>query len=1072
MTIKRIILLSFCAITVLSIITGVVIISNKLHDLDTYKQEIVMAAQKALGRRVTYKTGEFSFIYGPTFTFTGVAIMERDEKNIFISSDKLTFRVAFWPLLKKKLVLREVRMERPYFRLHRDRNGKFNFSDILSAKEGEFTLRVRRIRIGKGIVTLTDQSVSQKGVTTSLESLDLIVNRARRGNSSAFKLSAAITGTGKKSSISIVGNAKHSRKDEPWRDTYLDVRITANNLDAGNYWDYYSPYVPFQKIFGFMDIDSTFKGKLSEFSSNGNIKLRGLSFNYPEVFHSRLTPNKVLIKYDLELTPKDISVRQLTLNVDALAVKGSCYLKDIHSGDLFLSAKAATGPFRFEEFGKYIPYGIIPKDTSEFIEEHIKGGTYRLQEGKLEGRISQIAHMERGTNYNVLSIKGMVEGGIVSFGKDTPSFNAIRGNLALSGKDFILAGMEGFFGGSPFKLEGRITDYPLHVPSGYPFTMTMTPGPAEVSWLLGHEHASKFAYTGQSVLHLSGNGHTSNYGLNGNWDLTNTAYEYSDIIHKPKGQINNLSFKGSINDEEAKVFGLNYVLNSLTINAAGSYRYAVERQLVFSADTNHFQIQDVAPMIPRLEKYLPKGKVKATIQGKWRTAEPENVILNGHALLSGVSIKAAENMKPLEDITGNIRFTEDSLQSPMLSVRLGNTTLNASGTLAGRKNPFLDITFSSPVLNFSDIGFHGKTDMVMANNVHGSMSYKDGNVQIRKLSGRLNKSLIDMHGFVEDIHNPKITISVTSPYLDLDDIMPLRGLEMEKEKYKPPVNVSGQLTVYADSGKVSQIAFKRLKTSLRFHDKIVHLQPTDLSLLGGTMSTNGMADFSVSGKPRYQVNFNLINLSATELTQSLQARREVTGDISLQGDITGRGENIDEIKKTASGNMRIECTEGSLRKFAVLSKIFSILNVSQLLKFQLPDMVSGGMPYNKISGTFELQNGVAETNDLFIDSNAMNISVIGRIDLPKERLDLTVGVKPLQTVDKIVSHIPIVGWILTGNNKSLVTAYFEAKGSWDSSQVRAIPVKSLAKGVFNIFKRVFQLPAKLITDTGEVIIGK
>jgi hypothetical protein len=65
-----------------------------------------------------------------------------------------------------------------------------------------------------------------------------------------------------------------------------------------------------------------------------------------------------------------------------------------------------------------------------------------------------------------------------------------------------------------------------------------------------------------------------------------------------------------------------------------------------------------------------------------------------------------------------------------------------------------------------------------------------------------------------------------------------------------------------------------------------------------------------------------------------------------------------------------------------------------------------------------------------------------------------------------------VGWILTGKNKSLITAYFEAKGKLEDPTVRAIPVQSMAKGVFNIFKRVFQLPATLFTNTGEVIINK
>ena len=164
--------------------------------------------------------------------------------------------------------------------------------------------------------------------------------------------------------------------------------------------------------------------------------------------------------------------------------------------------------------------------------------------------------------------------------------------------------------------------------------------------------------------------------------------------------------------------------------------------------------------------------------------------------------------------------------------------------------------------------------------------------------------------------------------------------------------------------------------------------------------------------------------------------------------------------------------EGSLQKFATLSKISSILNVSQLFKLQLPDMVSGGMPYKSITGTLAIRDGTISTSDLFLDSNAMNISCVGKIDMIREEIDATFGVEPMQTVDKVVSHIPVVGWILTGKNKALVTAYFEAKGKLDNPKVSAVPVKYIAKGVFDIFKRVFELPAKLITNTGEVIIGK
>jgi uncharacterized protein YhdP len=200
-------------------------------------------------------------------------------------------------------------------------------------------------------------------------------------------------------------------------------------------------------------------------------------------------------------------------------------------------------------------------------------------------------------------------------------------------------------------------------------------------------------------------------------------------------------------------------------------------------------------------------------------------------------------------------------------------------------------------------------------------------------------------------------------------------------------------------------------------------------------------------------------------------KQQLTGALSLQGEFTAKGESATELKKSMQGSVKVRIDHGSIKKFSTLAKIFSILNVSQLLKFHLPDMVSGGMPYNKITGTFAIKDGYASTQNLLIDSNAINISSVGKLDLVKNQLDLVIGVHPLQTVDKVVSRIPIVGWILTGKDHTIITTYFEAKGPIEDPQVSAVPVKSLAKGVLNIFKRIFELPVRLVTDTGEVMIG-
>ena len=138
----------------------------------------------------------------------------------------------------------------------------------------------------------------------------------------------------------------------------------------------------------------------------------------------------------------------------------------------------------------------------------------------------------------------------------------------------------------------------------------------------------------------------------------------------------------------------------------------------------------------------------------------------------------------------------------------------------------------------------------------------------------------------------------------------------------------------------------------------------------------------------------------------------------------------------------------------------------------MPDMVANGMPYNEIKGSFAISDGSIVTQDLFISSDAINVSLVGTADMVRENLNFTIGVQPLQTVDKVVNRIPVVGWLLTGKGKDFLTVYFEAKGKWSDPQVTAIPAKSLAKGVLNVFRRVFELPVRLFTDTGEVLLGK
>jgi uncharacterized protein YhdP len=247
----------------------------------------------------------------------------------------------------------------------------------------------------------------------------------------------------------------------------------------------------------------------------------------------------------------------------------------------------------------------------------------------------------------------------------------------------------------------------------------------------------------------------------------------------------------------------------------------------------------------------------------------------------------------------------------------------------------------------------------------------------------------------------------------------------------------------------------------------------EMNAFNGGFAGKGRIVFTPGGVAQYKIDFILDKMSAEQILKYVGSKTvPITGTLTMKGDLTAEGATISDLKKTAQGTATAVMEKGSMKGFVYLSKIFSILNVSQLLKFQLPDMMTDGMPYTSIKGTFSLKEGILSSNDLFVKSNSMNISIVGNTDIIREELNLNIGIQPLQTIDKIVNYIPVVGWVLTNDTKSLITFYFQAQGKRSDPTVNAISVTSMSKGVLDIFKKLFQLPEKMITGTGEVITGQ
>lgn len=1064
-------------LVIATLLVGLALFMPRLVDVNAYRDEILSALRASLHRQVTFKRGEFAWDFGPSFVFDSVTVKEPDGTLDFIAAERITIRIALFPLLQKKLVFRELGLEGATIRVERGADGTLTIDDLLKPGTDGYQVHFGTVHARRCTLRWSDKAVKPAPLSADISDINLTLDHVERGRKGHIKLNCQLPRrTAASGKVAVNADLWLPADSHPLTESRVDGTIELKQCAVGIFWPYFGSRIPFPDTGGTLDLATSLKGRLTEFTAKGKVRMAGASLVWPTVFHYTLAPGSVQLDYDLRLTPSLISIPHVDFSADGFRIRGSFQMHDYRSKDPRIVARASTpGTFRYEDVRTFVPYGIIEKDASDYIEHKIRAGVFKLDSGILDGKISQIAHMEIGDNCNTLYIKGPVEKAVLSYGPRAPEFRNIKGHIELKGKNFNLIGMSGTFGSSPFRMNGSITEYNTDKQSDYPVRMEISPNPPEVAWLARLAGARKLEYSGASALVLSGSGHHSAYRLDGDWELKNAAYNYPGALRKPAGQDNHIVFSSVIGHGETRLTSMAYSLATLKLSATATLRYGDLPYLGFELHTNTFGMGEQLQLLPVWQQYRPRGRAQASIRGSGNPEDFSAMDYSGTITLGGFSLQPDERLRQLTGINGTITFKGNSLESSSINAQYGTSPLTLKGVVRSLKNGEAELRVTSPTIFLRDLNLAPASSPLAIRRMNASLAAGDGGLTVRSLSGQLNNSNFSMSGTYSGGRAPEADLSVTSSSLDIADLALLTqpaGAPGEQKGAATPSNLKLTLKLAVDSGIYGKLAFGKLNATLLRDSGIFHLQGLDTVLYGGKLTAKGRIAPGGTPENRYDLGISLERINAEKFFGALGITREVTGTLNLQGDITARGTTMADIKRTALGNIRIRLEKGKLRRFSTLSKVFSILNISQLLKGQLPDMAAGGMPYNEIRGNLAVKDGSAATQDLYIASDAINISVIGSADLIREELDFKIGVQPLQTVDKIVNRIPVVGWILTGKDKDFVTLYFEAKGKWADPKVSAVPVSTMGKGILNIFRRAFELPVRLFTDTGEVILGK
>jgi uncharacterized protein YhdP len=1154
-------------IPVLIVVAFLLVSIQYLLDPNIYRNILQKSLTTALDREVSIGKARIYLWGGVGIAFDDFRIKDRSQAFDLLQSKRLILRVRFFPLLKREVKWKQIIVDRPSFRLTRDKNGQFNifFDGPLTGEKLKETQKKMleaitslfggSLAIREGEILFSDGSLGDSPLKTEIRSFNFELSRVAYRKNFPFRIDGRVVHSDREGSFSIEGTIRDIPENLDFSRGEVRADVKINDFDTLYFWPYLKTLLPMETISGVLDLNAHYRGDFQgAFKASAKIKFKELLFDYPQVFSSVLKPKWANIDVEAQYDSKEIDIPRFFIELPELWVKAKGKIYGIGSKEMGMEAEAQSSPFDVAEGKKFIPFRIITPDVSDHLYRSEGKGSFQIVSVRLAGKMPEIDHCDQLANAHVLSVEARLNGTGLKLPWNLPTFEDLHGQLLFQKGHLYFKGIEGrIFHSTLEKVNGAFYEL-LHIPTlqmdcqgkfdltDLPLLLKTEGFPEEFS----HALSSINILSGKANYSLSAKGllkppirlqHQGTYRLSrirfthqqipfpiqigeGRVDLSHKDLQWSEakvdfgnsslmmsglwkhgekdhpleILAKGRMDLKNLFalFQSSLSPDEvrSKANGFEALSGTSQISfkgktLPGTSRFSYEGKF-FSRDASFLQKGnpvpfffkeggvsffnlgigfskakfvygkssltmdgflrdddihlstwgsiDLKPLYSFLQSSPFSDQVRgytdgiqelsgeAEVQLKWLGKRSEGLTtLEGGLRLKKIFLQHRNIPVPLSDIEGSLRFLPEEIRVDGLKGRLGNSPLNLSGAISGM-TPFGSTTPSSE-------------------------------------SGATNP-------FAKSIK--KITFQISSTQLDLDPLLPKREEKAPTsfEKVKDWLlhwSLEGKVEI--DQGNFRNFRYQDLMAEMKTSEGKLYINRFQFKADGGDFWGEGWIQPAERGI-RFEIKPRLSNMEAKAFIRTLfqkgeEERAALTGRVHIDKvELSGEGGNSQKAKESLNGSLRFEIEDGVIERFNILSKIFSILNVTQIYKGRLPDLKTKGLPYHHILANIYIKDGIASTDDFLVDSDAMRITLFGKVDLGKNLIDARVGVHPLVTIDTILSSVPIAGYILTGKDKAFITYFYEVKGTLDDPKIEAIPLKSIQEPSWGIIKRLLETPLR------------
>lgn len=335
----------FIAATLAVVIVGLialVVLAKVLVTPERIKGILLPRVGEALNRQVEIEQVDISLFSG--IGLKNLTVMEREGDKSFLTTEQVTLRYRFWPLLLMRVEIDEIAIDKPQIHLVRFADGSFNFSDLLqlvgekseskqvdtaspATESGDgngINLLVSRLAIGDGTIRFTDHQVNAAPLHYSLDNLALQVRQFSPTREFPVELSATLNGA----SLTMEGRANLAH-------SAADAKVLLAGLEVMPFAPYFREQLPGRLQRATVDLDLQLSVDKAQMASEGQVRLQNVDLQLNALRHTPLKGAQLAVDYNLQF---DRAEQRLVIDHGRLALNQiPLYL----AGKIELGAKRA-----------------------------------------------------------------------------------------------------------------------------------------------------------------------------------------------------------------------------------------------------------------------------------------------------------------------------------------------------------------------------------------------------------------------------------------------------------------------------------------------------------------------------------------------------------------------------------------------------------------------------------------------------------------------------------------------------------------------------------------------------------